>query len=130
MFWNWLIQNILHERTRHMKENTTTPETLSIGTQDILTEILRQGAQQLLVDAIEQEVQDYIGRHQDHRDESGHRQVVRNGHLPQRTLQTPVGDVEVKQPRVNDKRMDENGQRMKFTSNILPPYPGFRPPGP
>ena len=105
-----------------MKENTPTPETLSIGTQDILTEILRKGAQQLLVDAIEQEVQDYIGRYQEQRDENGHRLVVRNGHLPQRTLQTPVGDVEVKQPRVNDKRMDENGQRMKFTSNILPPY--------
>ena len=105
-----------------MKENTPTPETLSIGTQDILTEILRKGAQQLLVDAIEQEVQDYIGRYQEQRDENGHRLVVRNGHLPQRTLQTPVGDVEVKQPRVNDKRMDENVQRMKFTSNILPPY--------
>lgn len=105
-----------------MNKNTTAPETLSIGTQDVLTEILRQGAQQMLVEAIEQEVQDYIGRYQDLRNESGHRLVVRNGHLPQRTIQTPVGDVEVKQPRVNDKRMDESGQRMKFSSNILPPY--------
>ncbi len=51
---------------------------------------------------------------------AGHRLVVRNGHLPERTIQTPVGDVEVQQPRVRDRRPDET--RETFRSAILPPY--------
>src|SRR5262249_10302431 len=54
------------------------------------------------------------------RDESGHRQVVRNGHLPLRTILTGVGPIEVEQPRVHDRRPKEEAE--KFTSKILPPY--------
>src|SRR5262245_66373862 len=88
--------------------------------QDVLTDLLRQGAQQLLAQAIEAEVADWIDRHQDCRDAAGRRQVVRNGHLPQRTITTGVGPVTVQQPRVHDRRPAE--QREKFTSAILPPY--------
>lgn len=87
---------------------------------DVLTDILRQGAQQLLAQAIEAEVSDWIDRHQDCRDAAGHRQVVRNGHLPERTLTTGVGAVTVQQPRVHDRR--SAGEREKFSSAILPPY--------
>jgi len=89
-------------------------------TRDVLTDILRQGAQQLLAQAIEAEVADWIDRHQSCRDEAGHRQVVRNGHLPERTITTGVGPVNVQQPRVHDRRPAD--QREKFTSAILPPY--------
>jgi putative transposase len=87
---------------------------------DVLTGILRQGAQQLLAQAIEAEVGAWIDRHQLCRDARGRQQVVRNGALPGRTITTGVGPVAVQQPRVRDRRPAE--QREKFTSAILPPY--------
>ena len=48
--------------------------------------------------------------------------MVRHGYLPQRSIQTGLGPIEVHQPRVNDKRVDEHGRRIRFTSHILPPY--------
>ena len=87
---------------------------------DVLGEVLRQGAQKLLAEAIDAEVADWIDRHAHLRDDAGHRQVVRNGALPARTITTGVGPVEVKQPRVHDRRSRE--EREKFTSAILPPY--------
>jgi transposase-like protein len=76
----------------------------------------------MLAQAIEAEVADYIERHAHQRDVVGHRQVVRNGHKDEREIQTGIGPITVRQPRVNDKRVDENGQRLGFTSAILPPY--------
>ena len=61
-------------------------------------------------------------RNSEHRDETGHRLVVRNGHKPARTILSGNGPIEVSQPRVNDRRVDENGVRFRFTSKILPPY--------
>lgn len=89
---------------------------------DVLTGILRNGAKQLLAQAVEAEVADYIERHAASRDAQGHRMVVRNGHLPEREIQTGIGPVPVRQPRVNDRRVDENGDRIRFTSEILPKY--------
>jgi len=74
----------------------------------------------MLTQAVEAEVADWIDRHAHLRDEVGHRQVVRNGAMPARTITTGVGPVEVKQPRVHDRRPSE--EREKFTSQILPPY--------
>jgi len=92
----------------------------AVGSQDVLTSILRDGAQRLLTEAIEAEVAEWIERHQHSRDERGHHQVVRNGHLPERTLMTGVGPVTVKQPRVLDRRPAEEAEL--FSSKILPPY--------
>src|SRR5205085_6806093 len=92
----------------------------AIGSQDVLTNILRDGAQRLLTQAIEAEVAEWIDSHQHLQDRAGHRQVVRNGHLPQRTIMTGVGAVEVKQPRVLDRRPAEEAEL--FNSQILPPY--------
>src|SRR5690349_21462637 len=88
--------------------------------QDVLTDVLRHGATQLLAQAIQAEVAAYLEERSYLRDEQGRRQVVRNGSLPQRTILTGVGPVEVKQPRVQDRRPPE--QREKFSSAILPPY--------
>ena len=88
--------------------------------QDALTEVLRSGAQQLLAQAIEAEVAEWIDAHQHLTDEAGHRQVVRNGRLPQRTILTGLGSVEVQQPRVLDRRAP--GEAEPFSSKILPPY--------
>jgi transposase-like protein len=84
--------------------------------------ILRDGARRALQAAIEREVEEYIQRNSEHRDENGHRLVVRNGHHPARKIQSGNGPIEVRQPRVNDKRVDEVGNRFHFTSQILPPY--------
>jgi transposase-like protein len=92
----------------------------AVGTQDVLTNILRDGAQRLLTQAIEAEVAEWIDSHRHVQDASGHRQVVRNGYLPERTLVTGVGPVRVKQPRVVDRRGAEEAE--PFSSNILPPY--------
>jgi transposase-like protein len=105
-----------------MENDTTNREHLSINSRDILTEILRKGAQQMLAMAVENEVAEYIAEHEHLRNASGNRLVVRNGHLPSRTIQTGIGQVEVQQPRVNDKRIDEDGQHRRFSSKILPPY--------
>lgn len=102
-----------------------TPEAIQFpggSGRDVLTEILREGAEKLLVQAVEAEVAAYIERHADFRDADGHRLVVRNGHLPERKIQTGIGPVTVRQLRVNDQRVDEAGRRIRFTSEILPPY--------
>jgi putative transposase len=96
---------------------------LEIATGSVLDDILRQGARRLLQEAIEREVQEYIDRNAQQRDPcTGRRLVVRNGHHPARAIQTPLGPIQVEQPRVNDKRIDQQGQRIRFTSQILPPY--------
>ena len=105
-----------------MKQCTIHNESVSISSRDILTEILRQGAQEMLAQAINNEVAEYIHAASGLRDDQGHRLVVRNGYLPARTIRTGVGPVEIRQPRVNDKRTNENGQRIRFSSSILPPY--------
>jgi len=85
-------------------------------------EILRTGAQKLLAEAIEQEVEAYLAEHVGERDAAGRQLVVRNGHRKSRAILTGVGPVEVAPPRVNDRRVDQDGQRMRFASRILPPY--------
>ena len=74
------------------------------GASDVLTDILRSGAQKMLKAAVQQEVSDYINERTDIIDENGHRLVVRNGSLPEREILTGVGPIAVSQPRVRDKR--------------------------
>lgn len=89
---------------------------------DPLLSVLRDGAKRMLAQAIELEVQDYIQRHAEERDDTGKRLVVRNGSMPERTIQTGLGDIPIKVPRVNDRRRDENGLKKRFHSKLLPPY--------
>src|SRR5262245_44432354 len=87
---------------------------------DPLTDILRRGARTLLAQAIEAEVDAYLRARAHLRDEAGRQQVVRNGYLPERAVLTGVGPVEVKRPRVRDRRPAD--ERESFSSAILPPY--------
>jgi len=100
-----------------MKDDTRSTHVVSIGSQDVLTEILKEGARDMLASAIENEVAEYIAQHADKRDPNGHRLVVRNGYLPERSIQTGIGSIPVQQPRVHDRRDGE-----QFASIILPPY--------
>ena len=74
----------------------------------------------MLATAIEAEVDEYLDARATTVDAAGQRGVVRNGRLPERTIQTPVGDVQVQQPRVRDRRPAD--ERETFRSAILPPY--------
>lgn len=87
-----------------------------------LDELAREGARRMLVKALEVEVASYIEAHEQERDEQGLALVVRNGKARSRKVTLGVGTIEVRAPRVNDQRMDEQGGRLRFTSEILPPY--------
>jgi len=110
-----------------MQRSTTSQTVLTMDSsaqeaRDVLTAILRHGAQQMLAAAIENEVDEYLAAFADLRDDQGARLVVRNGHTPPRSILTGLGPVEVARPRVNDRRVDADGNRLRFTSKILPPY--------
>jgi transposase-like protein len=74
----------------------------------------------MLAQAIEAEVAEWIEQHSPLVDADGRRHVVRNGYLPQRTITTGLGPVEVRQPRVHDRRLADEAE--PFSSKILPPY--------
>ena len=90
---------------------------IALPVADALTEVLRRGAGTLLQEAVEAEVAEVLARYQALKDERGRQRVVRNGHKPERTIQTGIGDVTVKAPRVRDRHGE-----IKFSSSILPPY--------
>lgn len=85
--------------------------------ENFLEETLREGARRLLQEAIENEVQEFLQMYREEKAVDGRRAIVRNGYLPERSFQTGIGSIRIKQPRVRDKRKEVN-----FTSSILPPY--------
>jgi putative transposase len=88
----------------------------------LLDEIAREGARRMLMEALRAEADDYVERHRGERDEHGRALVVRNGRAQPRKLTLGAGTVELKAPRVDDRRRDEQGGRQRFTSHLLPPY--------
>ena len=84
---------------------------------DVLTQVLRDGAQQMLARAIEAEVAEFLERYRFDMDQAGRARMVRNGYLPERTIQTGLGEVGIKAPRVRDR-----ASKIRFTCAILPPY--------
>ncbi len=104
-----------------MQDRTTKPLSFPVdSSRDVLTEVLRDGARKMLVQAIEAEVADWIEDRTHLVDSDGRRQVVRNGHLPERQILTGLGAIGVRQPRIHDRRPE--GSRERFSSKILPPY--------
>lgn len=90
-----------------------------ITNQDLLTTVLRNGARELLAKAIEAEVAEFLQQTKDYKTAEGRAQFVRNGYLPERTIQTGIGDVAVKMPRVREQGMPVG---IKFNSNLIPSY--------
>lgn len=85
---------------------------------DPLHELLRQGARDLIAKAVEAELATFLSQYADQRLDDGRQAVVRNGYLPERTVQTGIGDVSVQVPKVRDR--SSGGAR--FNSSLLPPY--------
>jgi putative transposase len=88
---------------------------------DPLLGVLRDGARRMLTQAIEAEVAAFLAAHADLVDDHGRRRLVRNGHAPERTIQTGIGPIEVRRPRVRD-RGAAGGAPIRFTSAVLPAY--------
>jgi putative transposase len=88
---------------------------------DPLTEVLRTGARELLGQAIRVELEALLEETSSLVTESGHRRIVRNGYLPERTVQTGIGPVDVKVPRVRDRAATGEGA-ITFTPTMLPRY--------
>ncbi len=85
---------------------------------DPLTDLLRRGARDLIAQAVESELQLLLDEHSQRRLPDGRQAVVKNGYPPERTVQTGIGDVEVKVPKVRDR----SGSGVCFNSTLLPPY--------
>lgn len=92
------------------------------GVTPTLDELAREGARRMLQAALEIEVANYLEQYRGERDGAGRALVVRNGKARPRKVTMGAGTVEVVAPRVNDRRVDEEGERQRFTSKILPPY--------
>lgn len=90
-----------------------TPENM-----DALQEVLKQGARKLLEQAIEAELAELLEKHTNLVTTDGKRAVVRNGYLPERTIQTGLGDISVKVPKIRDR----SKRGIKFNSELVPPY--------
>jgi len=90
--------------------------------QDTLDQLAREGARRMIAAALRAEADEYVERFSDEVDEDGHRRVVRNGRARQRKVTIGSGTIPVRTPRVNDKRIDGEGERQKFSSRILPAY--------
>lgn len=86
--------------------------------QDLLHETIRNGARKLIAEAVDAELTALLEQYADHKTPDGRQAVVRNGHLPQRHVQTGVGDVDVQVPKVRDR----GGYGIRFNSTLLPPY--------
>jgi transposase-like protein len=87
-----------------------------------LDDLAREGARRMLAAALEAEASAYVERFSDQRDVDGHALVVRNGKARARRVTVGSGTLEITAPRVNDRRVDTEGKRKRFTSAILPPY--------
>lgn len=100
-------------------ERGTGPEESS---RSILEELLREGARKLLQQAIENEIGEYLERYAHERDEDGRKLVVKNGHSPLRDIVTGLGQIPIRQPRIDDRKLRKDKGLEPFTSNILPRY--------
>jgi transposase-like protein len=89
---------------------------------DSLTEVLRNGARALLAQAVGAEVAEFLAQHADLKTDDGRQRLVRHGHLPEREIMTGIGAVAVRQPRVRDREPGRDGERIRFSPAILPPY--------
>ena len=106
-----------------MKKDTVVsidePET----TRDALTEVLREGAQKLIAEAVQAELEELLEQYEGQQDGQGRQRLVRNGYLPQREVQTGIGGIPVRIPRVRDRGSGQESEEIiRFRSSLVPPY--------
>ena len=87
---------------------------------DPLTEVLRAGARRLLAQAVELEAEAFLAERDDLRLPDGRPRLVRHGHGPERQIQTGIGPVPVSRVKIRDRGGAVEGDRVRFSSSILP----------
>ena len=101
-----------------MEENNIIDFGSRYAVSDPLTEMLQKGAQDLIRLAVEAELEVYMAPFMSAVTASGHAAVVRNGYHPERAIQTGIGPVSVRIPKVRSK----DGTPVTFHSALVPPY--------
>ena len=86
-----------------------------------LDEVVRQGAQKMLQTALNVEIEAFCHKHEDKRDESGHRTIVKNGYHKERSIVTGAGQLNIRTPRIDDRVLKETDEP-RFHSTLIPPY--------
>ena len=106
-----------------MKKDTVVSIDEPTTTKDALTEVLREGAQKLLAEAVQAELEELLEEYEGQRDGQGRKRLVRNGYLPKREIQTGIGGIPVRIPRVRDRGTGEESEEIiRFRSSLVPPY--------
>jgi len=89
-----------------------------VENKDVLTDLLRSGARELITKTVQSELAEFLSEYDYMTDPEGRPLVVRNGYLPQREIMTGIGPVDIKVPKTRDR----GGQGIHFRSELLPPY--------
>ena len=87
---------------------------------DPLTEIARDGARRMLAAALKAEADAFVAQHSEETLPDGRQRVVRHGYGPERSIQTGIGALDVRRPKVRDRTAAPDDEKVRFTSNILP----------
>jgi transposase-like protein len=102
-------------------DTTITPLHQPGSVEDPLTEIARDGARRMLAAALRAEADAFVAQHAEETLPDGRQRVVRHGYGPERSIQTGIGALEVRRPKVRDRAADmPAGKRIRFSSGILP----------
>ena len=106
-----------------MNETTTSaPAIEEVNASDLLEHLAREGARSALQAALEEEVSRFLQRFSHVRDAKGHRLAVRNGYLPERSIVSGIGPLAIRQPRIDDRKLREAEDGVRFSSTILPRF--------
>ena len=100
-------------------EQIIAEETEKENGKNSLDQIIREGARRMLAAALEAEVSDFIEKYKNRKDTNGYQLVVKNGYHPERKIQTGIGPVTIRQPRIDDRKLQE---AERFSSEILPKF--------
>ena len=73
----------------------------------------------MLAEALELEIADFLSQYTDLKDDQGRMRVTRNGYLPEREIQTGIGLIPAKAPRIRDHQPEDESGRIRFSSSIL-----------
>lgn len=118
----WETETFIRKDTHTMSKDNVIPiKKPERFVDDPITDILRSGARKLLTEALETEIEIFLSEYKKLKDDLGRKRIIRNGYLPEREIQTGIGPVSVKVPRVRDRQSD-GIDSVKFTSALLPPY--------
>ena len=88
---------------------------------DPVTDILRKGARKLLAEALKAEIENFLSQYAELKDSRGRQRVTRNGYLPEREIQTGIGPVKVKVPRMRDRQPESKNEQICLSSSTLQP---------